>query len=222
MRLFHKGLRKSLSAAGARQRLGALLLAVILVGSDVPAGAAETYRGDDPDSYDCSSDYQILNRFSAPPGVSAARSTKYSDINFTIENNVISVKDASNSKDLAYVAVGEDTKYCIKKGVRTIQKSKEPDSDRPECNVRYYVFEMRIGPDSELPVRPFSLRAPVMFDRMELGLIQRAFSRCRPASPSTPGRRATHRAETARSAHVPTSASCRRVAGRARRHDAVR
>ena len=105
MRPFNKRLRRSSSAAGGRLRLGALLLSAVLVGSAAPAEAAETYRGDDPDSYECSSDYKILNRFSAPPGVSAARSTKYSDVKFTLENNVISVKDASTSKDLAYISV---------------------------------------------------------------------------------------------------------------------
>ncbi|MGZ9089278.1 MAG: hypothetical protein ACXW3Q_11340 [Rhodoplanes sp.] len=154
LRLFNKRFRKSSSAAGGRQRLGALLFSAMFVGSAAPAGAAETYRGDDPDSYECSSDFNILNRFSAPPGVSAARSTKYSDVKFTLENNVISVKDASTSKDLTYILVGKDTKYCIKTGVRTILKAKEADSDRPECNVRYYAFEMRIVVDSELPVRP--------------------------------------------------------------------
>lgn len=163
MRPFDTFLRKSSFDAGSRLGLGALVF--FAIGCTDLAVAAENYRGHDPDSYECSSDYNILNRFSAPPGA-PSYSTKYADIKFTLVNDVISVKDASNSKDLAFIVIGENAKYCVRKGVRTIPKSKEPDSDRPECNVRYYAFEMRIVIDSELPVRPFSLRAPVMFDRM--------------------------------------------------------
>lgn len=65
MRLFNKRLCKSSSAAGARQRLGALLFSPMLVGSAALAGAGENYRGHDPDSYECSSDYNILNRRAA-------------------------------------------------------------------------------------------------------------------------------------------------------------
>lgn len=163
MRLFNAGLRKSLSAAGDRQRLGALLLAAMLVGSAASAEAGENYRGDDPDSYECSSDYQILNRFSAPPGVSAARSTKYSDIKFTLENNVISVKDASNSRDLAYISVDEHTKYCAVKEVEIIKKRTEPFFKDPQfypqkCNINYHAFRTRIVIDTELPVRAFLLQ----------------------------------------------------------------
>jgi hypothetical protein len=173
LRLFNKRLRKSLSAAGVRQRLGALLLSAMLFGSAAPAGAAETYRGSDPDSYDCSSDFNILNRFSAPPGVSAARSTKYSDIKFTLENNVISVKDASNSKDLAYVIVGDKTKYCAAKEVEIIKERTEPKFKDPQfypqkCNINYHAFRTRIVIDTELPVRAFSLQgSPPEFDRMD-------------------------------------------------------
>ncbi len=124
----------------------------MLVGSAAPAGAAETYRGSDPDSYECSSDFNILNRFSAPPGVSAARSTKYSDIKFTRENNVISVKDASTSKDLAYISVGENTKYCAFKDVQVF---KEKKLWRKECNTKYHAFRLRIIVDQQLPVTPF-------------------------------------------------------------------
>ena len=65
MRLFNKSLRKSSSAAGGRQRLGALLFSAMLVGSAAPAGAGKTTEVDDPDSYECSSDYNILNRRAA-------------------------------------------------------------------------------------------------------------------------------------------------------------
>lgn len=150
MRLFNEGLRKSI-AAGGRLSLGALLLAVTLVGSNVPAGAAETYRGDDPDSYECSSDYRILNRFSTPPGVSLG-STKYADIKFVLKNNVISVKDASNSKDFAYISVGEDAKYCAFKDVQVIEAKK---LWRKECNTKYHAFHLRIIVDQQLPVTPF-------------------------------------------------------------------
>jgi hypothetical protein len=164
-------LRKSLSAAWAR-RLGALLFAAMVVASVASAGAAETYRGSDPDSYECSSDYQILNRFSAPPGVSVARSTKYSDVKFTLEDNVISVKDASNSKDLAYVIVGDKTKYCAFKDVeilkeRTEPTFKDPQFHRQECNIDYHGFRTRIVIDTELPVRAFSLHGPPEFDKMD-------------------------------------------------------
>jgi hypothetical protein len=172
LRLLNTYLRKSLSAAGGWQQLGALLLAAMLVGSVVPAGAAETYRGSDPDSYECSSDYQILNRFSAPPGVSVALSTKYSDVKFTLEDNVISVKDASNSKDLAYVIVGDKTKYCAFKDVeilkeRTEPTFKDPQFHRQECNIDFHGFRTRIVIDTELPVRAFSLHGPPEFDKMD-------------------------------------------------------
>lgn len=169
MRLFNRSLRRSLSAIGARQRLGALVFSAMLVGSAVPAGAAETYRGDDPDSYECGSDYNILNRFSAPPGVSAARSTKYADIKFTKSKNVISVKDASTSKDLAYISVGENTKYCAFKDVHVIEEKK---LWRKECNTKYHGFRLRIIVDEQLPVRPFGFpgRLPAEkqpFDKMD-------------------------------------------------------
>jgi hypothetical protein len=169
LRPFNKRLRRSSSAAGGRLRLGALLLSAVLVGRAAPAEAAETYRGDDPDSYECSSDYKILNRFSAPPGVSAARSTKYSDIKFTLENNVISVKDASTSKDLAYISVGEDAKYCVFKDVQVIEAKK---LWRKECNTKYHGFRLRIIVDEQLPVRPFGFpgRLPAEkqpFDKMD-------------------------------------------------------
>ena len=167
MRPFNKRLRRSSSAAGGRLRLGALLLSAMLVGSAAPAEAAETYRGSDPDSYECSSDYNILNRFSAPPGVSAARSTKYSDMKFTLENNVISVKDASNSKDLAYISVGENTKYCAFKDVQLL-KRKNCSRNIRECNTKYHGFRLRIVIDDRLPVRPFGLPgSPAEFDRMD-------------------------------------------------------
>jgi hypothetical protein len=169
LRPFNKRLRRSSSAAGGRLRLGALLLAAMLFGRAAPAEAAETYRGDDPDSYECSSDYKILNRFSAPPGVSAARSTKYSDIKFTRENNVISVKDASTSKDLAYISVGENTKYCAFKDVHVIEEKK---LWRKECNTKYHGFRLRVIVDEQLPVRPFGFpgRLPAEkqpFDKMD-------------------------------------------------------
>ncbi|ULO24681.1 hypothetical protein [Methylocystis sp. SB2] len=172
MRPFNKRLRRSSSAAGGRLRLGALLLAAVLVGSAASAEAAETYRGSDPDSYECSSDYNILNRFSAPPGVSAARSTKYSDIKFTLENNVISVKDASNSRGLAYISVGENTKYCAYKDVEIIKERTEPKFKDPRfypqnCNINYHAFHTRIVIDAGLPVRTFSLHGPPEFDRMD-------------------------------------------------------
>ncbi|MGJ0453194.1 MAG: hypothetical protein ACR65T_08215 [Methylocystis sp.] len=173
MRLFNKGLRRSSSAVGARPRLGALVFSATLVGSAAPAGAAETYRGDDSDSYECSSDFNILNRFSAPPGVSAARSTKYSDIKFTRENNIISVKDASNSSDLAYISVDENTKYCAVKEVEIIKKRTEPFFKDPrlypqKCNINYHAFHTRIVIDAELPVRAFLLQgSPPEFDKMD-------------------------------------------------------
>ncbi len=173
MRLFSKGLRKSSSAVGARLCLVALLFAAMLVVSASSVGAAETYRGSDPDSYECSSDYNILNRFSAPTGVSAARSTKYSDVKFTLENNVISVKDASNSKDLAYISVGENTKYCAFKDVEIIKERTEPKFKDPQfypqkCNINYHAFHARIVIDTELPVRAFSLLGlPPEYDKMD-------------------------------------------------------
>lgn len=172
MKPFNKRLRRSSSAAGGRLRLGALLLSAVLVGSAASAEAAETYRGSDPDSYECSSDYNILNRFSAPPGVSAARSTKYSDIKFTLENNVISVKDASNSRGLAYISVGENTKYCAYKDVEIIKVRTEPKFKDPQfypqnCNINYHAFHTRIVIDAGLPVRTFSLHGPPEFDRMD-------------------------------------------------------
>jgi hypothetical protein len=173
LRLFNRSLRRSLSAIGARQRLGALVFSAMLVGSAAPAGAAETYRGNDPDSYECSSDFNILNRFSAPPGVSAARSTKYSDVKFTLENNVISVKDASNSRDIAYISVDENTKYCAYKDVEIIKERTEPKFKDPQfypqkCNINYHAFRTRIVIDAELPVRTFSLQGlPPEFDKMD-------------------------------------------------------
>ncbi|MBG0795760.1 hypothetical protein IYY11_20585 [Methylocystis sp. H62] len=167
MRPFNKRLRRSSSAAGGRLRLGAVLLAAMLVGSAAPAGAAETYRGDDPDSYECSSDFNILNRFSAPPGA-PARSTKYSDVKFNLENNVISVKDASNSRDLAYITVGEGAKYCVFKDIQSYDRAKEflPTTER--CAIKYFIFRIRIVIDAELPVRTFSLQgSPPEFDRMD-------------------------------------------------------
>jgi len=140
----------------------------MLVGSAAPAGAAETYRGDDPDSYECGSDYSILNRFSTPPGVSLG-STKYADIKFVLKNNVISVKDASTSKDLAYISVGENTKYCAFKDVHVIEEKK---LWRKECNTKYHGFRLRIIVDEQLPVRPFGFpgRLPAEkqpFDKMD-------------------------------------------------------
>ncbi len=172
MRPFNKSLRKSSSAAGAQPRLGALLFSAMVVGSAAPAEAAENYRGRDPDSYECSSDFNILNRFSAPPGVSPARSTKYSDIKFTLENNVISVKDASNSKDLAYISVDQNTKYCAVKEVEIIKERTEPKFKDPQfypqkCNINYHAFRTRIVIETELPVRAFSMHGPPEFDRMD-------------------------------------------------------
>lgn len=173
LRLFNRGLRRSLSAVGPRLRFGALVFSAMLVGGAVSAEAAETYRGSDPDSYECSSDYNILNRFSAPPGVSAARSTKYSDVKFNLENNVISVKDASNSRDLAYISVDENTKYCAYKDVeiikeRTGPKFKDPQFYPQKCNINYHAFHTRIVIDTELPVRAFSLLGlPPEFDKMD-------------------------------------------------------
>lgn len=173
MRLLNKHLRKSSSAVGGRPRLGALMFSAMLVVSASSVGAAETYRGDDPDAYECSSDFNILNRFSAPPGVSAARSTKYSDVKFKLENNVISVKDASNSRDLAYISVDENTKYCAYKDVeiikeRTGPKFKDPQFYPQKCNINYHAFHTRIVIDTELPVRAFSLLGlPPEFDKMD-------------------------------------------------------
>ncbi|MBG0803644.1 hypothetical protein IYW40_19455 [Methylocystis sp. H4A] len=146
-----KGSRNSCFVAAARRILGALVFSAMLVASDAPVEAAENYRGDDPDSYECSSDYQILNRFSAPPGA-PSQSTKYADIKFTKRNNVISVKDASNSKDLAYIAVGEDTKYCAFKDMEVFEEKK---LWRKECNMKYHAFHLRIIVDQQLPVMPF-------------------------------------------------------------------
>jgi hypothetical protein len=152
LRLLNTYLRKSLFAAGGRQRLGALLLSAMVVASAAPAGAAENYRGHDPDSYECSSDFNILNRFSAPRGV-PAQSTKYADIKFTKRNNVISVKDASNSKDLATVIVGVNTKYCA---LKEMQIAEEKQLEPQECNTKYNVFRTRIVIATELPVRGFA------------------------------------------------------------------
>jgi len=189
LRLFNRSLRRSLSAIGARQRLGALVFSAMLVGSAVPAGAAETYRGNDPDSYECSSDFNILNRFSAPPGVSAARSTKYSDVKFTLENNIISVKDASTSKDLAYISVGEDTQYCAFNDMEVFDEKK---LWRKECNTKYHAFHLRIIVDQQLPVPPFGFpgRLPAKikqpFDKMnhfiDVNLYRTAESRKRDLS----------------------------------------
>ena len=143
----------------------------MVVASSAPAGAAETYRGHDPDSYECSTDFNILNRFSAPPGA-PANSTKYADIKFTLENNVISVKDASNSRDLAYISVDENTKYCAHKDVEIIKERTEPFFKDPrlypqKCNINYHAFHTRIIIDVELPVRTFSLQgSPPEFDKM--------------------------------------------------------
>jgi hypothetical protein len=123
----------------------------MLVGGAAPAGAAETYRGSDPDSYECSSDFNILNRFSAPPGA-PARSTKYADVKFNLENNVILVEDASNSRDLAYISVDENTKYCAFKDVQVFEEKK---LWRKECNRKYHAFRLRIIVDQQLPVAPF-------------------------------------------------------------------
>lgn len=151
-----KGSRDSCFVAAARRTLGTLLFSAMLVGSAAPASAGENYRGDDPDSYECSSDYQILNRFSAPPGVPAAQSTKYADIKFTKRNNVISVKDASNLRELANVIVGDKTKYCVLKEMQILdEKTLEPK----ECSTQYNVFRARIVIDSDLPVRGFAFPA---------------------------------------------------------------
>lgn len=58
-----------------RRGFGALLFSAMLVGGAAPAGAAETYRGDDPDSYECSSDFKILNRFFCAVGRSGGMSS---------------------------------------------------------------------------------------------------------------------------------------------------
>jgi len=171
LRLFDKRLHKELSAAGSRLGRGGLLFSAILVGSAASASAAETYRGSDPDSYECSSDFNILNRFSAPPGV-PARSTKYSDVKFTLENNLISVKDASTSKDFAYIVVGENTKYCAFKDMEIIKERTEPFFKDPrlypqKCNINYHAFRTRIIIDTELPVRTFSLQGSPEFDKMD-------------------------------------------------------
>jgi len=144
-----KSSRNSFFAA-TRRSLGTLLFSAMLVASPAPASAAETYRGDDPDSYECSSDYHILNRFSAPLGA-RPQSTKYADINFTLKNNVISLKDASNSKDLAYAFVGDKTKYCVLKEMQIV--------DDKQCKTKYNVFRARIVIDSDLPVRGFAFPA---------------------------------------------------------------
>ncbi len=163
-----RGLRNSCFVAAARRILGALVFSAMLVASAAPAGATENYRGDDPDSYECSSDYNILNRFSAPPGVTAARSTKYADIKFTKRNNVISVKDATNLRELANVIVGDKTKYCVLKEMQILdEKTLEPK----ECSTQYNVFRARIVIDSELPIRGFAFpaRSPSelrIFDKM--------------------------------------------------------
>ncbi|AZG77323.1 hypothetical protein [Methylocystis rosea] len=159
-------MRKSLSAARGWQRLGALLLSAMVVASAAPASAAETFRGRDPESYECSSDYQILNRFSAPPGA-PNYSTKFSDIKFKRENNVISVQDVSNSKDLAYIVVGENSKFCVFKNILT-QDYRKIEGIREQCQIKYFKFNTRIVIDTQLPVQPF--RAPRLqdeFDRMD-------------------------------------------------------
>lgn len=166
MRPLNTYLRKSLSAAGGWQRLGALLLSAMVVASAAPASAAETFRGRDPESYECSSDYQILNRFSAPPGA-PNYSTKVWDIKFKRENNVISVQDVSNSKDLAYILVGENSKFCVFKNIQTYD-GRKIEGIPEQCQIKYFEFNTRIVIDTQLPVQPF--RAPRLqdeFDRMD-------------------------------------------------------
>lgn len=68
----------------------ALVALAMLVENAGLVAAAENYRGDDQDSYECSSDFRILNRFSAPAGMKLPHSTKYADVEFTLENNVSS------------------------------------------------------------------------------------------------------------------------------------
>lgn len=161
-----KVLRNSWFVATARRILGTLVFSAMLVASDAPVEAAENYRGDAPGSYECSSDYQILNRFSGPPGTSS-HATKFADIKFTLKNNVVSVKDAANSKDLAYIAIGEDTKYCVFKDIETYDRAKELPSTTERCAITYFIFRIRIVIDAELPVRSFSLPRSPEFDRMD-------------------------------------------------------
>lgn len=152
--------------ATARRILGTLVFSAMLVASDAPVEAAENYRGDAPGSYECSSDYQILNRFSAPPGT-PNYSTKFSDIKFKRENNVISVQDVSNSKDLAYIVVGENSKFCVFKNIQT-QDDRKKEGIPEQCQIKYFKFNTRIVIDTQLPVQPF--RAPYLqdeFDRMD-------------------------------------------------------
>lgn len=155
--------RKLRLAAVSRLILFGLLISAIPVGSAAAAGAAENYRGHDPDSYECSEDFNILNRFSAPRRASLLRSTKYADIKFTLEGNVIAVKDLSNSKDFVFIAVDENTKYCAYKEVELYDRGKEFNPKyyhAVECAIKYFVFRMKIVINKELPVIPFSLPRP--------------------------------------------------------------
>ncbi|WP_281928842.1 hypothetical protein [Methylocystis iwaonis] len=147
--------------------LGALLFSAMPVGSAAPARAAENYRGHDPDSYECSSDFNILNRFSAPRSALLPRSTKYADVRFTLEDNVIAVKDASNSKDFVFITVDEKTKYCAFKEVERYDRGKEFSGkfDVPQCAIKYFIFRMKLIIDNDLPVRPFSLPRPPEYSR---------------------------------------------------------
>ncbi|MBG0797119.1 hypothetical protein IYX23_05385 [Methylocystis sp. L43] len=154
--------RKLRLAAVSRLILFGLLISAIPVGSAAAAGAAENYRGHDPDSYECSEDFNILNRFSAPRRASLLRSTKYADIKFTLEGNVIAVKDLSNSKDFVFITVDENTKYCAYKEVELYDRGKATSAkfDVPTCAIKYFVFRMKIVMNEELPVIPFSLPRP--------------------------------------------------------------
>lgn len=155
--------RKLRLAAVSRRALFALLFSGIPVGSASSAEAAENYGGHDPASYECSEDFNILNRFSAPRRASLLRSTKHADIKFTLEGNVIAVEDLSNSKDLVFIAVDENTKYCAYKEVELYDRGKEfnPKYDHAvECAIKYFLFRMKIVLKQELPVRPFSLPRP--------------------------------------------------------------
>ena len=160
MRLFDA--RKLRFAAVSRLIPFALLLSAIPVGSAAAAGAAENYRGHDPASYECSEDFNILNRFSAPRRASLLRSTKYADIKFTLEGNVIAVKDVSNSKDFVFITVDENTKYCYYREVELYDRGKATSAkfDVPACAIKYFVFRMKIVMNEELPVIPFSLPRP--------------------------------------------------------------
>lgn len=154
--------RKLRLAAVTRLVIFALLFSGIPVGSASSAGAAENYSGHDPDSYECSEDFNILNRFSAPRRASLLRSTKHADIKFTLEGNVIAVKDVSNSKDLVFITVDENTKYCVYKEVELYDRGKESSAkfDYPSCAIKYFVFRLKIVLNHELPVIPFSLPRP--------------------------------------------------------------